>query len=279
MIDNVKKKKNILKKKKKKKKEENIRDMFQNIHKDVYMPFLRYIYLCVPKYIFLAGAYGHPTIYTNPKYITRLVSFLYLDHNTQSKLFIDLFGADFLKRNRRFLLVYQLYSVRYNMRIFIKFYTNELLWVPSIVHIFPAARWYEREVWDMYGIHFSKNGDLRRILTDYGFKGFPLRKDFPISGFVEVRYDEKRKTLFYKDVCLIQEYRDFNARMPWDFFYSSRPDFSKLREMDKKLKEMKEEIEKEVEKEYYRFVGLAEHEEIGRVDGKANGVVNHPSNS
>jgi|BioPla2DNA2_1021312.scaffolds.fasta_scaffold16653_5 NADH-quinone oxidoreductase subunit C len=235
----VKKRKDILKPRKKekeeKKKKEYTRELFETVHRRVYMPFLKYIYRCVPKYIFLTCAWGHPTIFTNPKYITRLVSFLYLDHNTQSKLFTDLFGVDYLNLRTRFLLVYHLYSVMYNMRIFIKLYANEVTWVPSIVHIFPAARWYEREVWDMYGVHFSNNGDLRRILTDYGFRGYPLRKDFPISGFVEVRYSERLKTLIYSDVRLLQEFRDFDARMPWEYFYTSIPEFFILHNMDKKL--------------------------------------------
>lgn len=207
------------------------REELRVIHKS----FIEYIAYAVPQYIFKAGIIDNITLYTDAKYIVRLISFLYLDHNTQSKMFTDLFGTDFLSKKYRFLLVYQLYSLPYNMRTFIKLYTDEVTWVPSIVHIIPAARWYEREVWDLYGVHFSNNGDLRRILTDYGFRGHPLRRDFPISGFLEVRYSERHKTLIYGKVRLIQEFRDFHARMPWKYFYSSVPDFSKLIEMDAAL--------------------------------------------
>lgn len=201
----------------------------------IYKSLIEYIVYVIPQYIFKAGVIDNVTLYTDAKYIVRLISFLYLDHNTQSKLFTDLFGTDFLSKKYRFMLVYQLYSLTYNMRTFIKLYTDEVTWVPSIVHIIPAARWYEREVWDLYGVHFSNNGDLRRILTDYGFKGHPLRRDFPISGFLEIRYSERHKTLIYGKVRLIQEFRDFHARMPWKYFYSIIPDFSKLIEMDAAL--------------------------------------------
>lgn len=201
----------------------------------VHKAFIEYIAYAVPQYIFKAGVIDNVTLYTDAKYIVRLISFLYLDHNTQSKIFTDLFGTDYMSKKLRFLLVYQLYSLSYNMRTFIKLYTDEVKWVPSIAHIIPAARWYEREVWDLYGVHFSNNGDLRRILTDYGFRGHPLRKDFPISGFLEVRYSERHKTLIYGKVRLIQEFRDFHSRMPWEYFYSSVPDFSRLLEMDAAL--------------------------------------------
>lgn len=128
----------------------------------------------------------------------------------------DLCGADYPDRAERFDVVYNLLSLKKNLRIRVKVTTTESIPVPSIVEIYPAAGWYEREAWDMYGILFDGNPDLRRILTDYGFEGHPQRKDFPLTGFVELRYDEALKRVAYGPVRLTQDYRSFDNLSPWE---------------------------------------------------------------
>ena len=123
---------------------------------------------------------------------------------------------DYPARARRFDVVYHMLSMAHNTRIRIKVSTNETVPVQSICSLFPNANWYEREAFDMYGILFAEHPDLRRLLTDYGFEGYPLRKDFPLSGFVEVRYDEERKSVVYEPVNLPQEYRSFDFMSPWE---------------------------------------------------------------
>jgi NADH-quinone oxidoreductase subunit C len=130
--------------------------------------------------------------------------------------FIDLCGADYPGREKRFDVVYHLLSPVHNTRIRIKAETDETTLVPSIVDVFPAANWFEREAYDLYGILFSGHPDLRRILTDYGFDGHPLRKDFPMTGFVEVRYDDEQKRVVYEPVKLQQEFRNFDFLSPWE---------------------------------------------------------------
>ena len=130
--------------------------------------------------------------------------------------FVDLCGADYPGREKRFDVVYHLLSPRHNTRIRIKVETDEVTPVPSCIPVFPAADWYEREAYDLYGILFSGHPDLRRLLTDYGFDGHPLRKDFPLTGFVEVRYDDEQKRVVYERVKLQQEFRNFDFLSPWE---------------------------------------------------------------
>ena len=130
--------------------------------------------------------------------------------------FIDLCGVDYPGREKRFDVVYHLLSPRLNARIRLKVETDEAIPVPSCVAVFPAAEWFEREAYDLYGILFSGHPDLRRILTDYGFDGHPLRKDFPMTGFVEVRYDDEQKRVVYERVKLQQEFRNFDFLSPWE---------------------------------------------------------------
>lgn len=144
--------------------------------------------------------------------LTRLRDSSTLDFNC----FIDLCGVDFPSRPERFEVVYHLLSMSQNARIRIKITTDEDTPVPSIVDVFPAANWYEREAFDMYGVFFNGHPDLRRILTDYGFEGYPLRKDFPLSGFVEVRYDDEQKRVVYEPVKLLQDFRNFDFLSPWE---------------------------------------------------------------
>ncbi len=129
---------------------------------------------------------------------------------------IDICGVDYPERTRRFEVVYHLLSLVHNLCVRVKVETDEQTPVPSIVDVFPAAGWFERETWDMYGVMFSDHPDLRRILTDYGFKGFPLRKDFPLTGYVEVRYSEEEKRVVYEPVKLTQDFRKFDFMSPWE---------------------------------------------------------------
>ena len=129
--------------------------------------------------------------------------------------FIDLTSVDYPNKKNRFQMVYVFLSVEFNCRLLIKFFINEKGSVDSLTSIFPASNWYEREVWDLFGITFNNHPDLRRLLTDYGFIGHPLRKDFPLSGNVEVKYDLKTKKVIYEPVKLTQTFRDFDFESPW----------------------------------------------------------------
>src|SRR5215469_17103272 len=132
------------------------------------------------------------------------------------KILIDICGADYPQRAERFEVVYHFLSVHNNLRVRLKLSTDASTPVPSIVGVFPAANWFEREAYDLYGILFEGHPDLRRLLTDYGFSGHPLRKDFPLTGFVEVRYDEEQKRVVYEPVKLPQEFRSFDFLSPWE---------------------------------------------------------------
>lgn len=129
---------------------------------------------------------------------------------------IDICGVDHLERAKRFDVVYHMLSPTQNQRIRVKIETDEAMPVPSVVDLFPVANWHEREAYDLYGILFSGHPDLRRILTDYGFRGHPLRKDFPVTGFMEVRYDDEQKRVVYEPVRLTQEFRSFDFMSPWE---------------------------------------------------------------
>ena len=160
--------------------------------------------------------YGELLFKTSVSEIPEVIKFLKLDNKFKFKQLIDIAAIDYPNEEKRFELVYLLLSVENNIRvkISIKFETNEK--IPSIVKIFPSANWMEREIFDMYGIKFIDHPDLRRILTDYNFKGHPLRKDFPLTGFNEVRYSEKEKKVIYEPVKLEQNYRNFDFSSPWE---------------------------------------------------------------
>ena len=153
---------------------------------------------------------------TSVNEIVEIIKFLKLDNRFKFKQLIDIAAIDYPNDEKRFELVYLLLSIENNLRvkISIKFETNEK--IPSISKIFPSANWMEREIFDMYGIKFIDHPDLRRILTDYNFKGHPLRKDFPLTGFNEVRYSEKEKKVIYEPVKLEQDYRNFDFESPWE---------------------------------------------------------------
>ena len=132
------------------------------------------------------------------------------------EMLLDITAVDYPQRSKRFELVYNLLSLKNHLRLRVKIFLNDNEIVPSNSKLYKSAGWYEREVWDMYGVSFSGNNDLRRILTDYGFEGYPLRKDFPLTGFVELRYDEAKKKVVYSKVKLTQDYRNFDFLSPWE---------------------------------------------------------------
>ncbi len=148
--------------------------------------------------------------------ILKVLRFLRDDANCQFKMLVDICGVDWPERPERFEVVYNLLSLKQNQRIRVKVSTDEDTPVPSATALFSTAGWFEREAWDLYGILFSDHPDLRRILTDYGFQGHPLRKDFPLSGYVQVRYDEEQKRVVYEPVKLTQEFRSFDFLSPWE---------------------------------------------------------------
>ncbi len=161
-------------------------------------------------------AHAELTIEVNWDAIVTVLTFLRDDSNCQFRQLIDICGVDYPGRERRFEVVYHLLSLRHNQRIRVKLSTDESTPVPSVTGVFSAAGWWEREAWDLYGILFSGHPDLRRILTDYGFEGHPLRKDFPLTGHVEVRYDDEQKRVVYEPVKLTQEFRSFDFLSPWE---------------------------------------------------------------
>ena len=161
-------------------------------------------------------SYGELVVQGRLATLTKLLTFLRDDSNCQFKVLVDLTAVDYPEREDRFELVYILLSLSQNQRIKVKLTVGEDVAVPTASEVFSAANWYERETWDMYGIYFSDHPDLRRILTDYGFEGHPLRKDFPLTGRVEVRYDETQKRVVYDPVSLTQDFRSFDFLSPWE---------------------------------------------------------------
>jgi NADH-quinone oxidoreductase subunit C len=163
-----------------------------------------------------AVAHGELTVDVLPGQIVALVDFLKADSACKFSSLVDITAIDWPGRDKRFDLIYHFLSMYQNQRIRLRLATGEEDMVPSITEVHPSANWFEREVFDMFGILFSGHPDLRRILTDYGFRGFPLRKDFPTTGYTEVRYDEVQKRVVYEPVSLVQEYRQFDFMSPWE---------------------------------------------------------------
>ena len=155
-------------------------------------------------------------LWSNADGIVRLMTFLRDDSNCLFKLLVDVCGVDYPDRAERFEVVYNLLSLKHNQRIRVKLTTIADRPVPSVSAIFKTAGWFEREVWDLFGVFFADHPDLRRILTDYGFEGHPLRKDFPLTGFVELRWDDVQKRVVYEPVKLTQEFRRFDFLSPWE---------------------------------------------------------------
>ncbi len=156
--------------------------------------------------------------------IVKVLKFLRDDANCRFRQLMDICGVDYPDREQRFAVVYNLLSLSNNLRIRVKVWTDEDTPVPSVTELFSSADWWEREAWDLYGIYFSGHPDLRRILTDYGFEGHPLRKDFPLTGYTEIRYDDEQKRIVYEPVKLTQEFRSFDFLSPWEGAQAFIPD-------------------------------------------------------
>ena len=163
-----------------------------------------------------ALAYGELTVTAKASDIVSVLRFLRDDARCLFWSLIDITAVDWPSRERRFDVVYHLLSPKHNTRIRLKIETDETTPVASVIEVFPSADWYEREIYDLYGVAFTGHPDMRRILTDYGFEGHPLRKDFPLTGFVEVRYDDELKRVVYEPVRLTQEFRNFDFLSPWE---------------------------------------------------------------
>ena len=161
-------------------------------------------------------AHDELTVVASPRDTVKVMKFLRDDDRCQFWNFTDITAIDWPARQNRFDVVYHLLSPKQNVRIRVKVEVGEDTAVPSIISVFPGADWFEREVYDLYGVLFTGHPDLRRLLTDYGFEGHPLRKDFPLTGFVEVRYDDEAKRVVYEPVELKQEFRSFDFMSPWE---------------------------------------------------------------
>lgn len=190
------------------------------LQKSQLVDFGRYIAECLPRYVqkvqLTAG--NELEVLIPPEGVVPVLSFLKDHHAAQFTNLVDIAGMDVPTRPYRFEIIYNLLSLRYNSRIRVKTYTDELTPIESACEVFKAANWYEREIWDMYGVFFANHPDLRRILTDYGFEGHPFRKDFPLSGYVEVRYDDEQKRVVVEPLELAQEFRRFELSAPWEQF-------------------------------------------------------------
>lgn len=197
---------------------------FDPLQKTQLIDFGKYIAECLPKYVqkvqLTAG--NELEVLVGSEAVIPVLQFLKDHHSAQFVNLVDIAGMDVPSRPFRFEIIYNLLSLRYNSRIRVKTYTDELTPVDSACDLFKAANWYEREIWDMYGVFFANHPDLRRILTDYGFEGHPFRKDFPLSGYVEVRYDDEQKRVVVEPLELAQEFRRFELSAPWEQFPNFR---------------------------------------------------------
>ncbi len=164
--------------------------------------------------------------------LLKVLGFLRDDPNCQFKQLMDVCGVDYPSQVNRFCVVYNLLSLTLNLRVRVKVWTDEDMPVPTATELFSSASWFEREVWDLYGVYFTDHPDLRRILTDYGFEGHPLRKDFPLTGYVELRYDDEQKRVVYEPVKLTQEFRSFDFMSPWEGVQAVLPGDEKAAEAD-----------------------------------------------
>jgi NADH dehydrogenase (ubiquinone) Fe-S protein 3 len=181
--------------------------------------FIQTILATVPKWVRKFQFTKRETIFfVECEYIYPMLYFLKNHSNTRFRLLVDVCGVDYPSRKQRFEIVYNLLSIQFNSRIRIQTAIDEITPLSSVVDIYPSAGWWEREVWDMFGVYFSNHPDLRRILTDYGFEGHPLRKDFPLSGYVEVRYDDSEKRVVCEPIEMTQEFRYFDFTSPWSSF-------------------------------------------------------------
>jgi len=190
--------------------------MTTNFSKVLKLDYGNYLISCLPNYInTITFSLKELTIIVNSNDIHRVLSFLKKDTSSLFDMLIDITVIDYPENDKRFEVVYLLLSLSYNTRIKVKTHVNEMTYLKSASNIYSSANWAEREVWDMFGIYFKGHPDLRRILTDYGFEGHPLRKDFPLNGYTAVRYDDTRKIVLYESTELSQEYRNFDFQSPW----------------------------------------------------------------
>ncbi|KAK9894201.1 hypothetical protein P389DRAFT_146673 [Cystobasidium minutum MCA 4210] len=201
-----------------------------------------YLTTCLPKFIQQYSIVKDElTLYISPEGVIPVLTFLRDHTNCQYKSVMDICGADYPTRQNRFEVVYHLLSYRYNSRIRVKTFADEVTPVPSACSLFRGADWYEREAYDLYGIFFIGHPDLRRILTDYGFEGHPLRKDFPLTGYTEVRYDEEKKRVVSEPLQLSQAFRNFEGALsPWEMTgpgVETRPEAYKLKAPEPPKKE------------------------------------------
>ena len=171
---------------------------------------------------------GELSIFCSPEDLSKVILFLKDNPSLDMSCLIDIAGVDYPQNDKRFTIVYNLLSVSKNLRIRVKTKISENQSISSITDIFPSADWYEREIYDLFGIRFSGHKDLRRILTDYDFDGFPLRKDFPLSGFVQFKYDDEVSRIVSEPVKLDQEYRDFDNLSPWEGMTKNLPGDEKI---------------------------------------------------
>jgi len=187
-------------------------------HANALHQFGAYVMSCLPKFVQQFSVYKDElVIYISPPGVVPVLTFLRDHSNAQFKSLIDIAGVDYPTRSKRFEVVYNLLSVKHNARIRVKTYADEVSPVPSSVPVYRGADWYEREAWDLYGIFFRDHPDLRRILTDYGFEGHPLRKDFPLTGYTEVRYDEEKKRVVSEPLQMAQAFRNYEGSLsPWE---------------------------------------------------------------
>lgn len=182
-----------------------------------YQQFGKSMFQMVPKFIdSIHVEKGEMSIVVPPQYVREMLIFLRDHSNSQFKSLVEITAVDYPDREKRFEVVYMLLSVKYNSRLLVKTYLDEMTPIDSVTSVYNSANWYEREVWDLYGIYFVNHPDLRRILTDYGFEGHPMRKDFPLSGYVEVRYDDEKKRVVTEPIEMSQEFRSFDFLSPWE---------------------------------------------------------------
>ncbi|KAN0063161.1 putative NADH-ubiquinone oxidoreductase 30.4 kDa subunit, mitochondrial [Thecaphora frezii] len=194
----------------------NLAEKYRDIQGPLH-DFGSYLTSCLPKYIQqFSVVKDELTLYVAPSAVIPTLTFLRDHTQTQFRQCIDISGADYPTRSQRFEVVYHLLSIQWNARLRVKTYADEVHPVPSATGVFRSADWYEREIWDMFGVFFVGHPDLRRILTDYGFEGHPLRKDFPLTGYTEVRYDEEKKRVVSEPLQLTQAFRNFEANSPWE---------------------------------------------------------------
>ncbi|XP_053454350.1 NADH dehydrogenase [ubiquinone] iron-sulfur protein 3, mitochondrial-like [Nycticebus coucang] len=198
--------------------------------------FGEYVAEILPKYVqqVQVSCFDELEICIHPDGVIAVLTFLRDHTNAQFRSLADLTAVDIPTRQNRFEIVYNLLSLRFNSRICVKTYTDELTPIESTVPVYKASNWYEREIWDMFGVFFANHPDLRRILTDYGFEGHPFRKDFPLSGYVELRYDDEVKRVVAEPVELAQEFSKFELNSPWEAFpaYRQPPESPKLEARD-----------------------------------------------